>query len=112
MARLFGLPPLGDDGAAPRLAARVWSQALRNPVPAGRLGQGYARVVAGLVSYADELRRRGMLPEDAEPDEVARSLIGTVQGVMLQRALFPEADVTTFRGGPRALAGFTPEPGS
>ncbi|MFD8073669.1 hypothetical protein ACFV3E_13565 [Streptomyces sp. NPDC059718] len=55
---------------------------------AGRPGRGCARVVAGLVSYAEEPKRRGMLPEDAEHDEVARTPL------------------------PRALAGFTPEPGS
>lgn len=55
---------------------------------ARRPGRGCARVVAGLVSYAEERERRGMLPEEAGPDEVARTPL------------------------PRAPAGFTPEPRS
>ncbi|GAB2605647.1 TetR/AcrR family transcriptional regulator [Streptomyces capparidis] len=92
-----------DPAAFPRLVLQVWSETLRNPELARSLSRSYVELRdawSGLVvAYQRDGRLRGDIPED----DVARLLIGTVQGYLTQQALFGDVDIESFESGLRGL---------
>jgi TetR/AcrR family transcriptional regulator, transcriptional repressor of aconitase len=57
-------------------------------------------VIGGLVA---QHQRRGLIPDDAPPEAIARVLIALIDGFMVQIAMDDDADPAAFRAGLKAL---------
>jgi TetR/AcrR family transcriptional regulator, transcriptional repressor of aconitase len=93
----------GDQRALPQLLMQVWGETLRNPDVARVLSEGYQGLRRQWVELVEEYQARGWVDPGADPDHVARTLIGTVQGYFVQQALFGGLDPAGFQEGLRAL---------
>lgn len=89
------------------MVLQVWSETLRNPELAALLHGFLDQVVASWTRIVETYQRRGMMPRDLPPEHVARTLIATCQGFLVQRALGYE-DPVWLRHGLRGLLSFRP----
>ncbi|MDQ8706425.1 TetR/AcrR family transcriptional regulator [Streptomyces sp. LHD-70] len=87
----------------PRLVLQVWAETLRNEELAAPLRQGFVEMRAAWGGLVDAYREAGLMPDDVEPDHVARTMMALAQGFIAQRALFGDAEVEQLEGGLRAL---------
>ncbi|NEB79023.1 TetR/AcrR family transcriptional regulator [Streptomyces sp. SID14478] len=83
----------------PRLVVQVWTETLRNEELAAVIQSGYARVLAAWVGIVKGYQEAGMMRADADPDAVARTMVASAQGFLIQQALFGEESVATLRAG-------------
>lgn len=88
-----------------RLAPQAWSEALRNPALAEVLAGRYADVAALVAGLVERQQHYGIIPEDAEPWEVVRVLMGSFIGYIVQRLLFGSLDPRSYAAGVAAIAG-------
>ncbi|MFG2191811.1 TetR/AcrR family transcriptional regulator [Streptomyces sp. NPDC048639] len=93
----------GDRPAFPRLILQVWAETLRNERLSATLHEGYATLRATWIEVVESYRKAGLVRPDAPADDLARVLIGTVQGFIAQQALFGEVDIEVLQRGLRAL---------
>jgi TetR/AcrR family transcriptional regulator, transcriptional repressor of aconitase len=101
-------PPLAASPESARLLVQIWAEALRSPALAAQLTDVMAAtrsVVGRLVAQHQE---RGLLPVDVPAEQVARALIAFVDGFMVQRAVYGDADPVAFHNGLRALMSIPP----
>lgn len=101
-------PPLSGSRDSAALLVQVWSEALRSPSLAAKLTEvrnETRRVIGGLVAAH---QRRGLLPADVPAEQVAAVLIAHVDGFLVHRAVYGDADATEFRQGLRALMSASP----
>ncbi|QJT00253.1 TetR/AcrR family transcriptional regulator [Streptomyces asoensis] len=89
--------------AFPRLVIQVWTETLRNPELAAILSEGYGGVREAWARIVVAYQEAGMMRSDVSPDHVARTMIATVQGFLVQQSLFGPAPVEVLRDGLRAL---------
>jgi AcrR family transcriptional regulator len=75
-----------------RIALLGWSEAQRNEALRSEMRGYYAAFRAGLAEAARRWRETGIIPGDAVPEEVARTLLATLLGFVVQSALL--GDVT------------------
>jgi AcrR family transcriptional regulator len=93
----------GEDGFA-RLAPQVWAEAARDPRLAAVLNERYNVIhglLAGLVAAEQQV---GRIAPDANPDDVAKVLVSTIMGYILQRVLIANVDPDSYAAGLAALA--------
>jgi AcrR family transcriptional regulator len=69
---------------ARRVGIQGWGEALRNPRIRASTLEGLSLVRAAIVELIAKGQRTGQIREDADADAVARTLIATFQGLMLQ----------------------------
>jgi AcrR family transcriptional regulator len=97
-------PPLADTPESAQLLVQIWSEAVRSPALAAQLADVMAEsraVIGGLVAHH---QRRGLIPDDVPPEDIARVLIALIDGFMVQSAMQgAAADPAAFRTGLRAL---------
>lgn len=96
-------PPLSGSRESAALLVQIWAEALRSPALAEHLAQvrdGARDVLADLV---ERHRERGNLPSGAPAEQVADVLIALVDGYLVQRAVYGDADPGAFRAGIRTL---------
>ncbi|MGP3923369.1 MULTISPECIES: TetR/AcrR family transcriptional regulator [unclassified Streptomyces] len=95
--------PVDDQSAFPRLILQVWAETLRNEQLAETLHEGYIALRASWVEVVEGYQKAGIVRADVPADHVARTLIGTVQGFIAQRALFGEVGVEVLQDGLRGV---------
>jgi len=93
----------GDEREVPQLLLQVWGETLRNPQLASALSEGYDGLRGQWVTLVRAYQEQGWVEESADPDALARVLIGTVQGYFVQQALFGGMSTDVFRDGLRSL---------
>ncbi|WP_319457657.1 MULTISPECIES: TetR/AcrR family transcriptional regulator [unclassified Mycobacterium] len=96
-------PPLAETPESAQLLVQIWSEAVRSPALAAQLADVMAEsraVIGGLVAHH---QRRGLIPDDTPPEDIARVLIALIDGFMVQSAMHGTADPAAFRAGLRAL---------
>ncbi|CAL9645216.1 putative HTH-type transcriptional regulator YfiR [Streptomyces sp. enrichment culture] len=96
---------LSVDGepAFPRLIVTVWTEVVRNEELADVLREGYGAVRAAWTEVVEAYQEAGMMRADLPADDVARTMIATVQGFVVQQSLFGPVPVEVLRNGLRAL---------
>ncbi|WP_328859889.1 TetR/AcrR family transcriptional regulator [Streptomyces sp. NBC_00306] len=92
-----------DRQAFARLVVQVWTETLRNERLATTLGEGYSGMRLAWAKLVDAYRDNGLMAADVPADHVARTLIATAQGFILQQALFGDVDVDVLEDGLRGL---------
>ncbi|MFJ8074056.1 TetR/AcrR family transcriptional regulator [Streptomyces sp. NPDC096176] len=95
--------PGGDRQAFARLIVQVWTETLRNEELAAVLGDGYSGMRQAWAELVEAYRVNGQMEADVEADHVARTLIATAQGFIVQQALFGDVRVEVLEDGLRAL---------
>ncbi|MDX3579911.1 MULTISPECIES: TetR/AcrR family transcriptional regulator [unclassified Streptomyces] len=96
--------------AFPRLVVQVWAETLRNEELSGVLSEGYGGVRESWARIVAAYQAAGMMRSDVSPDHVARTLIATVLGFVVQQSLFGPAPVEVLGDGLRALMSVSPPP--
>ncbi|BDT95029.1 hypothetical protein IFM12275_50050 [Nocardia sputorum] len=92
----------GPDGPV-RLAPQAWALALVHPEAAVMVRETMIAMRALWVSYAERMRDKGWLPEDADIDAVAKAIIGLLPGFILQHLILGDLDPETLARGVRTL---------
>jgi AcrR family transcriptional regulator len=96
-------PPLAGSPESARLLVQIWSEALRSPELAAQLTDVMVATCRVLGSLVAQHQERGLLPGDVPAEQVAAVLIALVDGFMVQRAVYGDADAVAFRNGLHAL---------
>ncbi|MGW4716810.1 TetR/AcrR family transcriptional regulator [Nocardia sp. NPDC004260] len=92
----------GPDGPV-RLAPQAWALALVHPEAAVMVRETMLAMRALWVTYAERMRDKGWLPEDADVDAVAKAIIGLLPGFILQHLILGDLDPQTLAIGVRTL---------
>ncbi|MGV9972603.1 TetR/AcrR family transcriptional regulator [Nocardia beijingensis] len=92
----------GPDGPV-RLAPQAWALALVHPGAAVMVRETMLAMRALWVTYAERMRDKGWLPEDADVDAVAKAIIGLLPGFILQHLILGDLDPQTLARGVRTL---------
>ncbi|MDF3148649.1 MULTISPECIES: TetR/AcrR family transcriptional regulator [unclassified Streptomyces] len=87
----------------PRLIMQVWAETVRNEELAVLLTEVYTELRENWARAVEAYQDAGMLPSNVPADHVARTMIATVQGFIVQQALFGPAPVEVLQDGLRAL---------
>jgi len=106
LAQLKELKPGVLDGGEwvfPRLMVQVWTETLRNEELSTVLRAGYDQVRAAWEQLVEGYKAADLMPEDADADAMARTLIALAQGFAAQLAVFGGASDEVLRDGLRAL---------
>ncbi|MGW8489405.1 TetR/AcrR family transcriptional regulator [Streptomyces sp. NPDC055886] len=91
------------------LVVQLWSETLRDERLATLLGEGYATMRVAWGKLVDAYRSAGILGGDVPGDHVARTMIATAQGFIVQEALFGDVRTEVLEGGLRGLMSITPQ---
>lgn len=94
--------------AFPRLVVQVWTETLRNGELATILREGYDGVREAWGRIVLAYQEAGMMRTDVPPDHVARTMIATVLGFLVQQSLYGPIPVDVLRDGLRALMSVSP----
>jgi AcrR family transcriptional regulator len=92
----------GEYGFA-QLAPQVWAEALRNDQLLGVIRSRYTVVREALSRLIVAEQKAGRVDADAEPDDVAAVLFGSIIGYLLQRLLFGHLRPESYAAGLAAL---------
>ncbi|WP_434587822.1 TetR/AcrR family transcriptional regulator [Streptomyces sp. A5-4] len=92
-----------DRGSFARLVVQVWTETLRNEQLAAVLDEGYSGLRVSWAGLVDAYRDSGLMAADVPADHVARTLIATAQGFIVQQALFGDVEVGVLEDGLRGL---------
>ncbi|MFC7260786.1 TetR/AcrR family transcriptional regulator [Streptomyces lutosisoli] len=93
----------GGEWVFPRLMIQVWTETLRNHELAVAMSTGYDKVRAAWAKVVERYKDAGLMPEDADADAMARTMIALAQGFAAQLALFGTVPTKTLQDGLRAL---------
>lgn len=91
------------------LVVQLWSETLRDERLAALLDEGYAIMRVAWGKLVDAYRSTGILSSDVPGDHVARTMIATAQGFIVQEALFGDVRPEVLEGGLRGLMSITPQ---
>ncbi|MFF5773347.1 TetR/AcrR family transcriptional regulator [Streptomyces californicus] len=108
LARVLGGVLAGRvHGLEPRtfaaLVVQLWSETLRDERLAALLDEGYTLMRGAWTELVDAYRAAGILESDAASDHMARAMIATAQGFIVQEALFGDVRPEVLEGGLRGL---------
>jgi AcrR family transcriptional regulator len=92
------------DGMA-YIGPQVWAEALRNPRLAELVQAKFAEIRAALAGVVRAEQSAGRIPADADADDVAGFLFGSLLGYVLQRVLTGAVDPTSYAAALAALTG-------
>jgi AcrR family transcriptional regulator len=80
-----------------RMNVQLWSEAMRSPeLKASLYANGLDLWKSFLADLADGAQRSGKMDPGLDPESVARVLLATWQGLVLQKALDPAVDVPSY----------------
>ncbi|SFC16247.1 TetR/AcrR family transcriptional regulator [Streptomyces aidingensis] len=105
---------LNERGITPTLIIQVWAETTRNPELAARLREGLGVVVDGWSAIVRKYQELGWLDPGVPPSSVARTMVATVQGFILQQPMLGESgrldlgQLDVLEAGLRALTGMSP----
>ncbi|MEW2071944.1 TetR/AcrR family transcriptional regulator [Streptomyces sp. NPDC007346] len=85
------------------LIVQVWSETLRDERLAALLEQGYTDMRIVWAEVVAAYRDAGILPPGVPDDHVARTMVATAQGFILQEALFGDVRPEVVEDGLRGL---------
>jgi AcrR family transcriptional regulator len=88
-----------------RIALLGWSEAQRNEELRANMQGAYAAFRARLAEAAGAWRETGVLPQDADPGEVAKTLLSTLLGFVVQSALLGDVTPGDLASGLGGLTG-------
>lgn len=91
-----------DDGVA-SIALQVWSESLRSPQLTAVFRDIATAISEQLSASLVQYGEAGRLPDKVDVNDVTSAVMALLQGYLVRRALFPEADSRAFRRGIRAL---------
>jgi len=94
------------------LAVQLWSETLRDERLAVQLDEGYATMRAAWTRLVEAYRDAGILSGDVAADHVARTMIATAQGFIVQEALFGDVRPEVLEDGLRGLMSMGPQKAS
>lgn len=94
------------------LAVQLWSETLRDERLAVQLDEGYATMRAAWTKLVEAYRDAGILSGDVAADHVARTMIATAQGFIVQEALFGDVRPEVLADGLRGLMSMNPQKAS
>ncbi|MFD0024294.1 TetR/AcrR family transcriptional regulator [Streptomyces sp. NPDC058382] len=103
---LFGQADGGrglDRRAYAGLIVQVWSEALRSELLAATLGEAYEGLRVAWSELVAVYRASGLLGADVPDERVARTLIATAQGFIVQLAVFGDPGAEMLEDGLRGL---------
>ncbi|MFF4248664.1 TetR/AcrR family transcriptional regulator [Streptomyces sp. NPDC001822] len=91
------------------LIVQVWAEALRSDRLSKAFGDGYAGMRVGWAKLVEAYRAAGLMHADVSADDVARTMIATAQGFMVQEALFGGVEPEVLENGLRGLMSMGPQ---
>ncbi|MEU6956435.1 TetR/AcrR family transcriptional regulator [Streptomyces sp. NPDC045714] len=91
------------------LVVQLWSETLRDERLAALLDDGYATMRVAWAKLVDAYRSAGILASDVPGDDVARTMIATAQGFIVQEALFGDVRPEVLKNGLRGLMSMNPQ---
>ncbi len=94
------------------LAVQLWSETLRDARLAAQLDEGYATMRSVWVELVGAYRSAGILSGDVVADHVARTMIATAQGFIVQEALSGDVRPDVPENGLRGLMSMGPQKAS
>ena len=100
-AEEFGFQP---DGMA-YIGPQVWAEALRNPQLRTLVQARFADIRGAIAGVVRAEQAAGRMPADADPDDVAGFLFGSLLGYVLQRVLAGTVDPMSYSAALAALTG-------
>ena len=86
-----------------KVAVQAWGEALRNPDILDVAQGAYARMRGYLAAVARRAKDHGRLGPDADPDDVAQTLLSLVMGYLIQRLIMGDVDRRSYTEALRAL---------
>ncbi|MEU9336399.1 TetR/AcrR family transcriptional regulator [Streptomyces sp. NPDC048290] len=92
----------------PRLMIQVWTETLRDDELAAIVEPGVARIRAAWATIGAHYQAAGLMPEDADVEAMARTLLALVQGFAAQHAMFGGVCEEMLSDGLRALMTIRP----
>ncbi|WP_405392237.1 TetR/AcrR family transcriptional regulator [Streptomyces sp. NBC_01102] len=95
--------------ACAALIVQVWAETLRNDQLAKTLEDGFTGMRAAWAKLVEAYRATGLMRADVPADDVARTMIATAQGFMVQEALFGGAEPEVLENGLRGLMSMDPQ---
>ncbi|WP_165987432.1 TetR/AcrR family transcriptional regulator [Streptomyces sp. YIM 98790] len=105
---------LAERGITPGLIVQVWAETTRNPQLADRLRQGFTVVLDAWTAIVRRYQELGWLDPAVPPVNVARTMVSTVQGFILQMAVLGDpgrldvSQLPVLESGLRALTAMAP----
>lgn len=90
------------------LIVQVWSETLRDERLAALLEEGYTGMRTVWAEVVAAYREAGILPPGVPDDHVARTMVATAQGFILQEALFGDVYRDVPENGLRGLMSMNP----
>ena len=91
-----------------RVAVQAWAEALRNPDILEVAQGAYARMRFYLAAVARRGQEHGRLAADADPDELAKTMLSLAMGYLIQRLIMNDVDRDSYIAALRALTALTP----
>ncbi|MGV9523803.1 TetR/AcrR family transcriptional regulator [Streptomyces griseus] len=91
------------------LVVQLWSETLRDERLAALLDEGYATMRVAWAKLVDAYRSARILESDVPADHVARTMIATAQGFIVQEALFGDVRPEVLANGLRGLMSMNPQ---
>ncbi|MFD4593070.1 TetR/AcrR family transcriptional regulator [Streptomyces rubiginosohelvolus] len=91
------------------LVVQLWSETLRDERLGALLDEGYALMRVVWAKLVEAYRSAGILASDVPADHVARTMIATAQGFIVQEALFGDVRPEVLENGLRGLMSITPQ---
>ena len=91
-----------------RVAVQAWAEALRNPDILEVAQGAYARMRFYLAAVARRGQEHGRLAADADPDELAKTMLSLAMGYLIQRLIMNDVDRDRYIAALRALTALTP----
>jgi AcrR family transcriptional regulator len=86
-----------------RIAVQAWGEALRSPDILDVAQNAYATMRGYLSEATRRAQEHGRLPSDADPDEVAKTLLSLVMGYVIQRHIMGDIDRASYTAALAAL---------
>jgi len=80
--------------AAVRLDVRLWGESLGQPALAGVMSGGLDALLKPIATYLRRERKGGRLRADVDPEGVARTVVGLIAGIELQKAVDPDFELS------------------
>lgn len=79
-----------------KIAVQAWGEALRNPDILDVAQGAYARMRGYLAAVARRAKEHGRLGPDADPEEMAKTMLSLVMGYIIQRLIMGDVDRATY----------------
>jgi len=93
----------GGEWVFPRLMIQVWTESLRNDALSSLMSTGYDKVRVAWAKIVEGYKVAGLMPEEADADAMARTLIALATGFAAQMAVFGVVPTEVLRDGLGAL---------